>query len=535
MPFFFFFATNTNNNTISNYTYQNSPAHAQKTISQTGPIIEVNNLRLLSTNGTLKIFGFHIRNNANYNISNINFTFFTGISQINSTISINLTSQESIFVYLAYNYSNSTDYKLTARASNLTLWSQQSLAIGQNTSRNASNLTQSFIYDANGNMVQDSQSYYEYNSFNQMSRIREGNSSGAIISEYLYDSDGNRIRKSDKIKNETILYINQNFLRVINTTGTFDTIYYYADSQLIARKDPDGKKYFYHPDHLGSTTLVTNESGAVVEDTNYKPFGEPLYDAKSRYLYTGKERDSESGLMYYGARYYSPVIGKFIQPDTELQEYEYAPQSMNRYSYVTNNPYKYVDPTGKWASPTDFMDYLSLAQDINDIKNDPAGYFSHLENWVCFGADIISTAAPLIGGGGVVAKAALHTDDLNDAKKALEAGGDFKKAERANEAKNIGKVAVKELLPEVKAIDQAHQAHILADKHDWGKVVSDPKDWGDVSGVIDKTLKEGTISSYQSGKGVYQSTLKINREVVTVTWKKEGSGRTISNAWVNKK
>ncbi len=146
-------------------------------------------------------------------------------------------------------------------------------------------------------MVQDSQSYYEYNSFNQLSKIRDGNSTGTVISEYLYDSDGNRIRKSDRIKNETVFYFNPNFLRVINATGTFDTIYYYADSQLIARKDPDGKKYFYHPDHLGSTTLVTNESGAVVEDTNYKPFGEPLYDAKSRYLYTGKERDSESGLV----------------------------------------------------------------------------------------------------------------------------------------------------------------------------------------------------------------------------------------------
>ncbi len=341
--------TENNGNTISNYTYQNSPVHAPNSISQTGPIISVENLRLLSTNATLKVFGFHIKNNGNQNISNINFTFFTGVSQINSTIPINLSSQESILVYLAYNYSNSSEYKIIARAGNLTFISQQSLAIGQNTSRNASNLTQSFLYDANGNMVQDSQSYYEYNSFNQLSKIRDGNSTGTVISEYLYDSDGNRIRKSDRIKNETVFYINPNFLRVINATGTYDTIYYYTDSQLIARKDPDGKKYFYHPDHLGSTTLVTNESGAVVEDTNYKPFGEPLYDAKSRFLYTGKEQDSESGLMYYGARYYSPNVGRFYQPDPMIQ-FPYAPQSLNRYSYVQNNPYKFTDESGNFIT-----------------------------------------------------------------------------------------------------------------------------------------------------------------------------------------
>ena len=258
--------TENNANTISTYSYSNSPVHSPKSIAQTGPILEIRELQQIQTNQTTKTFRFLIQNNGNANIGNINYTFFTGTTSITSTIPISLTAGESIFVYIAYNYSNSTNYKITARASNLTLSHQLSLFTNSNftnATNSNSNLTQTFLYDANGNTIQDASNYYEYNSFNQLAKIRVGNSTGAIISEYLYDPDGNRIRKLDKIKNETTFYFSQNFQQTINSTGTFNTSYYFDGSQLIARKDPDGKKYFYHPDHLGSTTLVTNESGAI--------------------------------------------------------------------------------------------------------------------------------------------------------------------------------------------------------------------------------------------------------------------------------
>jgi RHS repeat-associated protein len=64
-----------------------------------------------------------------------------------------------------------------------------------------------------------------------------------------------------------------------------------------------------------------------------------------RYTYTGQESDGETGLMYYGARYYSAEIGRFVQPDSMLPDI-YDPQQLNRYAYVRNNPLKYVDPSG---------------------------------------------------------------------------------------------------------------------------------------------------------------------------------------------
>ncbi|MEK6843731.1 MAG: RHS repeat-associated core domain-containing protein, partial [Candidatus Micrarchaeota archaeon] len=290
-----------------------------------------------------------------------------------------------------YNYSNGTNYKLTARASNLTFSHQLSLVTNSNftnATSSFSNLTQSFVYDSNGNTIQDQNNFYEYNSFNQLSKIRIGNSTGAIISEYLYDPDGNRIRKLDKIKNETTFYFSQNFQQTLNSTGRFNTTYYFDGSTMVARKDSDGKKYFYHPDHLGSTTLVTYESGAIIEETNYKPFGEVLTDGKSKYLYTGKEKDSESGLMYYGARYYNPGIGRFVQADSMISN-PYDPQSLNRYSYVLNNPYKFVDKKGNFAIvPALLIAGSALA----------GGYLAYQSTYAATGNSNAALLAGVIGG-----------------------------------------------------------------------------------------------------------------------------------------
>ena len=103
--------------------------------------------------------------------------------------------------------------------------------------------------------------------------------------------------------------------------------------------------------HLGSTTLVTDEAGNIVDNVFYLPFGDVISGGESeRYTYTGQEFDSETGLLDYGARQYNSDVGQFIQPDPVISEV-YNPQSLNRYSYVLNNPYKYVDPDGKFILP----------------------------------------------------------------------------------------------------------------------------------------------------------------------------------------
>ena len=212
-----------------------------------------------------------------------------------------------------------------------------SLALSEN------NLT----YDANGNLIQGFDKYYEYNGFNQLETVRENSSSGELIAKYFYDPEGNRIKKikhNTDGSNTTTYYIGANFVQIINLSGVYNETYYHDEDDLIARKDSSGTHY-YHPDHLGSTTLVTNESGEEVEETSYLPYGGIITGGDSRYLFTGKEKDTETGLYYYGARYYNSYFSHFIQPDTNIKEI-YNPQDLNRYAYTRNNPYKYSDPSG---------------------------------------------------------------------------------------------------------------------------------------------------------------------------------------------
>ena len=273
--------------------------------------------------------------------------------------------------------------------------------------------TYNLTYDPNGNRLSGFGLAYEYNNFNQLSKVRLSNSSGIIIEEYLYDHEGQRILK--KTRNESTFYINKNFIRVQNASGNFDTVYYYdGKDTLLARKDPDNKTYFYHPDHLGSTTLVTNSTGQVVEETNYYPYGLPLYDAQSRFLYTGKELDKGTNLQYFGARFYDPELARFIQPDSTLPN-PYDPQQLNRYSYTKNNPYRYIDPSGNYIESA--IDIASLAYDFAQYQQDPS-----LLNTVALVADVATLLLPGAAAGGFLVKGgAAAVDALSAANKGTDA------------------------------------------------------------------------------------------------------------------
>ncbi len=107
---------------------------------------------------------------------------------------------------------------------------------------------------------------------------------------------------------------------------------------------------YYHHDALGSVRAVTNAAGQVVSQHDYLPFGEewqaPL-TGTPLVQFTGKERDRETGLDYFGARYYRAGIGRFTTVDPgHVGGDIFDPQSWNAYAYARNNPLVYVDPTG---------------------------------------------------------------------------------------------------------------------------------------------------------------------------------------------
>jgi RHS repeat-associated protein len=196
----------------------------------------------------------------------------------------------------------------------------------------------SLDYDNNGNLIEDEDFIYVYNDANQLSEVRySGNSS--LVEKYWYDANGKRVKKQNA-DGEFTYYINK-YYEIDNGNATS---YFFRDDERIAKQTAGGMEW-YLSDHLGSTTLLVNESGAEVERTEYFPYGQVQSGGLEKYGFTGQENDANTGLMYYGARYYSPEYRVFVQPDTMLPD-PYNPQALNRYSYCLNNPVRYTDPSG---------------------------------------------------------------------------------------------------------------------------------------------------------------------------------------------
>jgi RHS repeat-associated protein len=102
-----------------------------------------------------------------------------------------------------------------------------------------------------------------------------------------------------------------------------------------------------HTDHLGSSSVITDSTGNKVQETYYFPFGGTRLNTGNvvKHRYTGQEEDPETGLYYYNARYYDPILARFISADSIVGNPR-DPQDLNRYTYVGNNPLIYTDPTG---------------------------------------------------------------------------------------------------------------------------------------------------------------------------------------------
>lgn len=128
-----------------------------------------------------------------------------------------------------------------------------------------------------------------------------------------------------------------------------------AHHKLVTyRRNVDGSDSaqvrFYHSDHLGSTSMVTDEAGRRIGVFSYDPFGAVIAHLSDNtnsvnYTFTGQERDLTSGLMNFGARFYDPLWGRFLSADTMVPN-PADPRAFHRYAYVLNNPVAYTDPSG---------------------------------------------------------------------------------------------------------------------------------------------------------------------------------------------
>ncbi|HBL72193.1 MAG TPA: hypothetical protein DD409_04545 [Bacteroidales bacterium] len=151
-------------------------------------------------------------------------------------------------------------------------------------------------------------------------------------------------------------------------------------------------QYFYHPDHLGSSSLITTLGGVLAQHLEYLPFGEVFVDERATpttrstpYKFNAKELDEETGLYYYGARYLDPRLSLWLSVDPLAEKYP----GVGSYVYCVNNPVRYVDPTGEdWYEAADGTKQFD--QNVKSQKDLKSGKYlgeSYLERGATYRKD----------------------------------------------------------------------------------------------------------------------------------------------------
>ncbi|UHQ23252.1 Ig-like domain-containing protein [Lysobacter sp. 5GHs7-4] len=205
-------------------------------------------------------------------------------------------------------------------------------------------------YDVQGNQTNKNGQEYNFDYGNRLRRVTGKE-------RYRYDSLG---RRSDVLYEDGSVHVFQYsqaglplFSSKVSAAAvqtTHENIY--LAGSLIATVDHNwpsntviATKY-HHTDALGSPVAVTDTSGAVIERTNYEPYGSPINKTVNGIGYTGHVMDGMTGLTYMQQRYYDPSIGRFLSADPVLA-YPDSGGNFNRYRYVNNNPYGFYDPDGR--------------------------------------------------------------------------------------------------------------------------------------------------------------------------------------------
>jgi len=199
-----------------------------------------------------------------------------------------------------------------------------------------------FTYDNAGNMTHDATAAYTYDGANRLSTVNNG----SAVATYTYFG-ALRIKKVNGTAATVYIYSDgRPIAEYVN--GSVNKEYIYAGSTLLATLAGTSITY-HHPDHL-SNRAETDASGNPVRSFGHFPYGEAWYETgtSDKLKYTTYERDSgigESGLDYAMFRHYNSGEGRFVSADL-LGGDSFAPQSLNRYSYVTGDPVSLFDPLG---------------------------------------------------------------------------------------------------------------------------------------------------------------------------------------------
>ncbi len=222
--------------------------------------------------------------------------------------------------------------------------------------------TYTYEYDNNGNMTQENtERHFAWDHADRMkcfSNKPDGSEQSSVEARYLYGADGMRVKKwvrKNGTSSESAVYIDGLFehhsWRENGERRHNNHLHIMDDQQRIAiirrgdvySEDSGPAIQYYLGDHLGSSNIVINADGQWINREEYFPYGKSSFGGfqKKRYRLMGKERDEETGFLYFGARYYSPWLDRWTNCDPAGKT-----DGLNLYSYVLCNPLTFRDPSG---------------------------------------------------------------------------------------------------------------------------------------------------------------------------------------------
>jgi RHS repeat-associated protein len=259
--------------------------------------------------------------------------------------------------------------------------------------------TQNYQFDANGNLIQqNSEKYHAWDHADRMIgyRVQAGsNSPASIEARYLYGADGMRVKKwvrNQQSQVNTTVYVDGAFEHHRQGGGANDgaennTLHVMDNQSRIAlvrvgaaldARDVSPLVQYHLGDHLGSSHVMVGGGDAagnsLINREEYFPYGETSFGSfgRKRYRYSGKERDEESGLYYYGARYYASYLNRWISCDPLG-----ANDQKNLFLFIKCNPILFLDPTGKETKPNEkqstldrFIDAIPIIGKTEKEKKD---------------------------------------------------------------------------------------------------------------------------------------------------------------------
>jgi RHS repeat-associated protein len=262
-------------------------------------------------------------------------------------------------------------------ASFVTTWANYNTVDNNNRITSTNQAPGGVDYDAAGNVLADGINQYLYDADGRLCAVASTPLPGmTVMTGYIYDADGTRVAKGSisawscnpaannfTTLNDYVLGPSGEQVTEMamdgNNTMVWQHTNVYAAGKMLATYDNDGL-HFYLDDPLGTRRVQTDYAGVVEQTCASLPYGdgESCTPTPTEHLFTGKERDAESGNDYFGARYYASSLGRFMSPDwaAKIMPVPYAklddPQSLNLYSYVRNNPLSRVDKDGHCSAPS---------------------------------------------------------------------------------------------------------------------------------------------------------------------------------------